>query len=453
MLNNIKKIHFIGIGGIGMSAIAEVLLEKGYTVTGSDLTSSAIVAGLQKRGAIIYKGHRSSNVNGCDAVVKSSAIAADNPELLAAVEKNIKVYHRSDILAELLNSAKGIAVAGSHGKTTTSSMVSVVLDHAGVDPTVVIGGVVDYFHGNARLGKSEYVIAEADESDGSFLKFYPYVAAVTNIEDDHMDHYGTMENIIKAFRQFISNVQPTGTAVLCLDHENVRKIAALTDRPFISYGIVNDADYMADNIKMSKEKTSFDVLYKKSCIGRIELNIPGRHNILNALATVAICRFLGISMEQIAEGFKIFHGADRRFQTKKKTTDYWIVDDYAHHPTEIKTTLDAAKQTKPKRLICIFQPHRYTRTKLLAKEFGNCFSQADVLIFTDIYSAGEKPIPGISGKTILDEVEKTGKKAVYIENMNEISSYVQKIMKPGDLIITMGAGNIFKCGEELAQKL
>ncbi|MDQ0203481.1 UDP-N-acetylmuramate--L-alanine ligase [Pectinatus haikarae] len=453
MLKNIKKIHFIGIGGVGMSAIAEVLLEKGYIVTGSDLNASDIVAGLQKRGALIYKGHCPSNITDCDAVVISSAIAEDNPELLTAKSKNIKIYHRSDILAELINSAKGIAVAGSHGKTTTSSMLSVVLDNAGVDPTVLIGGVVDYFHGNARLGKSEYVIAEADESDGSFLKFNPYIALVTNVEDDHMDHYGTMENIIVAFRHFLANTDPAGIAVLCFDHENVRKIAALTDKRFISYGIVNDADYMAANMNMSKLKTSFDVIYKKENIGKIELNIPGRHNILNALGTIAVCRFLGISMEKIADGFKIFHGADRRFQTKKRTSDFWVVDDYAHHPTEIETTLEAAKQTSPKRLICIFQPHRYSRTKILAQEFGSCFSQADILIFTDIYSAGEKPIPGISGKTIFDEVEKNGKKAIYIENMEEISSYVKSIVKSGDLIITMGAGNIFRCGEKLAQEL
>ena len=453
MLKNTKKLHFVGIGGVGMSAIAEVLLEKGYKITGSDLNTSSIITNLEKKGAQIYKTHCAENINDCDAIVISSAISDDNPEVIAAAHKNIKIYHRSDILAALLNSAKGIAVAGSHGKTTTSSMISVILDNAGTDPTVLIGGIVDYFHGNARLGKSDYVIAEADESDGSFLKFHPYVAVVTNVEDDHMDHYGNMENIIKAFNKFLDNTTAGGTAVLCADHENVRRIAANTAKPYISYAIDNDADYKAVNIEMSKTTTSFDVIYRGSIIGKIELNIPGRHNILDALAAVAACRFLGISMDKIAAGFKLFHGANRRFQTKKKTADYWIVDDYAHHPTEIKTTLEAAKQTQPKRLICVFQPHRYSRTKLLAKEFAKCFSQADILIFTDIYSAGEQPIPGISGRTILEEVEKTGKKAVYVENMNDISRYVKGIMQPGDLIITMGAGNIFRCSDELAQSL
>ncbi|WP_196598300.1 UDP-N-acetylmuramate--L-alanine ligase [Pectinatus frisingensis] len=453
MLKKMKKFHFIGIGGVGMSAIAEILLEKGYKITGSDLNNSDIIVNLKQKGAQIYHNHCADNIKDCDAVVISSAIAKDNPELLAARQKNITVYHRSDVLAALLNSAKGIAVAGSHGKTTTSSMLSVILDNAGIDPTVLIGGVVDYFHGNARLGKSDYVIAEADESDGSFLKFDPYIAVVTNIEDDHMDHYGNMENIINAFKQFIGNISEKGTAVLCLDHKNVRKIISDTTKPYISYAIDTPADYRAANIKMSKTTTSFDVTYKENLIGHIELNIPGRHNILNALAAIAVCRFLDIPVEKIADGFKLFHGAKRRFQTKKRTASYWIVDDYAHHPTEIKTTLEAARQTQPKRLICIFQPHRYSRTKLLAAEFGHCFSPADILIFTDIYSAGESPIPGISGKTIVTEVEKTGKKAVYIPDMDKIASYVQNIMQSGDLIITMGAGNIFKCGETLARNL
>ncbi|WP_196594409.1 UDP-N-acetylmuramate--L-alanine ligase [Pectinatus sottacetonis] len=453
MLENIKKVHFVGIGGVGMSAIADVLWEKGYKVSGSDLNSSDIVTNLAQKGIKIYKNHAEENIRDSDIVVISSAISRDNPEVAAAIRQNIKVCHRSDILAALLNSAKGIAVAGSHGKTTTSSMLSVVLDNAGIDPTVLIGGVVDYFHGNARLGKSEYVIAEADESDGSFLKFFPYIAVVTNIEDDHMDHYGTMENIIKAFDQFVGQVTEGGTAVLCLDHENVRTIANCTKKNYISYAIDNDADYRAVNINMSKHRTAFDVIYKNDNIGHIELNIPGRHNILDALAAIAVCRFLGVSFAKIAAGFMLFHGAKRRFQTKKKNENYWIVDDYGHHPTEIRTTLEAAKQTMPKRLICIFQPHRYSRTKLLAREFGNCFKKADILICTDIYPAGEKPLPGISGRTILSEVEKNGQKAIYIEDMNKIAAYVKGIMKPGDLIITMGAGNIFLCGEQIAEMI
>lgn len=453
MLKDIKKLHFIGIGGVGMSAIAEVLLEKGYKISGSDLNESDIVKNLAAKGAVIYKGHAADNITDCDAVVISSAINDDNPEIVAAKGKAIKIYHRSDMLAALLNSAQGIAVAGSHGKTTTSSMLSVVLDNAGVDPTVIIGGVVDYFKGNAQLGQSDYIIAEADESDGSFLKFNPYVSVITNIEDDHMDHYGSMENIMAAFNEFVGNTADAGATVICFDHENARKIANNTQKTIISYGIDNEADYKAQDINMSKHKTSFTVTYKGDVLGSIELNMPGRHNILNALATIAVCRFLAVPFAKIAAGFKLFNGANRRFQTKKRTENYWIVDDYAHHPTEIKTTIEAAKQTLPKRLICIFQPHRYSRTQLLAQEFGQCFAKADVLVLTDIYSAGEKPIPGITGKIIYDEVEKTGKKAVYIKNMDEIAKYVETIVEPGDLIVTMGAGNIFRCGEELAQDL
>lgn len=455
MLENIRKLHFVGIGGVGMSAIAEVMLDKGYEISGSDLSDSEVVQKLRAKGATVYKGHDSTNVEGKDAIVLSSAIHQDNPELVQAKKLGLKIFHRSDILAFLLNAAKGIAVAGAHGKTTTSSMISVVLEHAGIDPTILIGGFVDYLNGNAKLGKSDYLVAEADESDGSFLKFYPHIAVVTNIEDDHMDHYGSMENIIKAFVQFIQNLdKENGLAVLCFDNENIRNITKQIDRQYISYALEHEADYTATDIVTDGPQTTFTVVYKGEKLGAVTLNIPGRHNVLNALATIAVCHKLGLSIKTIAEGFTVFSGTKRRFQTKFRNEDVWIVDDYAHHPTEIQTTIKAAKQTEPKRLIVAFQPHRYTRTQLLRKEFGSCFKGADMLILTDIYAASEKPIPGISGKTIVEEVKmQTGVDAVYIEKLADIAPWLEKNKQKGDLIITMGAGNIYTVGETLADEL
>lgn len=455
MLENIRKLHFVGIGGVGMSAIAEVMLDKGYEISGSDLSESEVVQKLRAKGAVIYKGHAAANVEGKDAIVLSSAIHQDNPELVQAKKLGLKIFHRSDILAFLLNAAIGIAVAGAHGKTTTSSMISVVLEHAGVDPTILIGGFVDYLNGNAKLGKSDYLVAEADESDGSFLKFYPHIAVVTNIEDDHMDHYGSMENIIKAFIQFVQNLdKENGLAVLCFDNENIRNIAPQLDRRYISYALEHEADYTAADIVADGPQTTFTVVYKGEKLGAVTLNIPGRHNVLNALATIAVCHKLGLSIEAIAAGFAVFTGTKRRFQTKFRNDDVWIVDDYAHHPTEIQTTIKAARQTNPKRLVVAFQPHRYTRTQLLRKEFGSCFKGADVLILTDIYAASEEPIPGISGRTIVDEVKaQTGVDAVYIEKLADIAPWLEQNRRKGDLIITMGAGNIYTVGETLADGL
>ena len=437
-----------------MSAIAEVMLDKGYEISGSDLSDSEVVKKLRSKGAVIYKGHNASNVEGKEAIVLSSAIHQDNPELVQAKKLGLKIFHRSDILAYLLNAVKGIAVAGAHGKTTTSSMISVVLEHAKVDPTIIIGGFVDYLDGNAKLGKSDYLVAEADESDGSFLKFYPHISVVTNIEDDHMDHYGSMENIIKAFVQFIQNLdKENGLAVLCFDNENIRNIAPKVDRKYISYALEHEADYTATDIMTDGPHTTFSVVYKGENLGKVTVNVPGRHNVLNALATIAVCRQLGLSMQEIADGFTAFVGTKRRFQTKFRNNDVWIVDDYAHHPTEIQTTIKAAKQTKPNRLVVAFQPHRYTRTQLLREEFGSCFKGADVLILTDIYAASEDPIPGISGKTIVDEVKKqTGVDAVYIEKLADIAPWLKNHTQKGDLIITMGAGNIYTVGETLADE-
>lgn len=455
MLKDIHKIHFVGIGGAGMSALAKILVEKGYEVSGSDLHGSELVEKLKELGAKVYEGQAAEHVHGVDAIVVSTAIRDTNPEVVEAKRQGIQKLHRSDINAALLNAAKGIAVAGAHGKTTTTSMLGVALDHAGVSPTIIIGGEVDYLGSNAKLGQGEYLVSEADESDGSFLKLRPHIAVVTNVENDHMDHYGTMDNIRKAFTQFIENVdKKSGYAVLCFENENIRNIAKQIDRKYLSYAIEQPADYQAAQIETNGAGISFDVMHEGKNLGRVALNIPGRHNVLNAMAAIVTGLSIGVSLEKMAAGLACFHGAKRRFQTKYRGQGIWIVDDYAHHPTEIATTLKAAKQTNPKRLICAFQPHRYTRTQLLHKEYGSCFQGADLLVLTDVYSAGEDPIEGISGETVLAEVTKqTGQDVVYIPKREDMAAYLKSAAQEGDLIMTMGAGDIYKTGEELAELL
>lgn len=455
-LNNIKKIHFVGIGGAGMSPLAKIMVELGYEVTGSDRANSGVIENLQKLGAkITLGGQKAENVRGADAIVVSTAIPFDNPEVLAAKDLGITKLHRSDINAALVNEYQGIAVAGAHGKTTTTSMLGVALTKAGVSPTVVVGGEVPDLGTNAKLGESEYLVSEADESDGSFLKLHPHIAVVTNVEDDHMDHYGTMENIIKAFTQFIKNVdKENGYAVFCFDNENLRHIAQNIDRKFYSYAIDHEADYQAKNVTTNGKGIAFDVMHGKEELGHISLNIPGRHNVLDAMACIVTALSIGVPFAKVAEGLAAFHGAKRRFQTKGRVDGVWIVDDYAHHPTEIAATLKAAKETKPERLICVFQPHRYSRTQLLHDEFGKAFAAADLLVLTDIYAAGEAPIAGISGETILNEVRRqSGQDVIYLPSREKIASYLKEEVKEGDLIITMGAGDIYKTGEELVDLL
>ena len=452
MLQGIRKIHFIGVGGAGMSALARILLDQGYQVSGSDQKASGIAQKLAECGAKIFIGHDAANVEGADAVVVSSAIPEDNVEVIAAADMGLRRLHRSDVNAALLNSAKGIAVAGAHGKTTTTSMIGLILAHGGVDPTIIIGGQVDYLaDGNARLGQGEYLVSEADESDGSFLKLMPHIAVVTNVENDHMDHYGTMDNIKKAFRQFLENTDSqTGTCVLCADNENLREISKGLSRRVIFYGVSQDAEYRAVDIAPEGTGVAFDVEKDGKTLTRVRLNIPGHHNVLNALASVVTGILCGVSPEKAAEALSLFHGAKRRFETKGRAAGVWIVDDYAHHPTEIAATLKAARQTNPKRLICAFQPHRYSRTQLLQEEFGGAFREADVLILTDVYSAGEAPISGVSGKTILVAVEKTtGQKAAYIAERVDVAPHLASIVREGDLVMTMGAGDIYRTGEEL----
>ncbi len=454
-LANLHNIHFIGIGGAGMSAIAYVLIKRGYDVSGSDLNAGHMSAHLAQEGAMVYMGHAACQVDDAEAVVISTAIHQDNPELVAARRRNIPVLHRSDVLAAIMNAADGVAVAGAHGKTTTSAMISCIASEGGIDPTVIIGGEVSSLGGNARNGAGRFVVAEADESDGSFLKLQPYLAVVTNIEDDHLDHYGTEENIYQAFKQFVGNIKEGGKAILCFDNPKVRRLAGETAGTVITYGVEGeDADYTAKNITYGVSGTGYDLYYKGEYLTRVELAVPGRHNVLNSMGAFAAASEMGISVDSILASLKKFGGAKRRFETKGKVGDVWVVDDYAHHPTEIGVTLKAARQTQPKRLLCVFQPHRYTRTKLLFDEFCRCFTDCDELILTDIYAASEEPIPGVSSMHLAEGIKAaTGQDVLYIGKLAKAEEYLEREVQPGDLVMTIGAGDVFKIGEELVREL
>ena len=448
-LNTVSRAHFIGIGGVGMRAIADIFIDKGYIVSGSDAKSSPATERLSQRGARICIGQKAENLGDAQVVIISSAIRDTNEELEAARKRQLPIIHRADALVHIMTYGKAIAVAGAHGKTTTTSMLGQVFYESKMDPTLVIGGEVDYLQGNSVLGKGEYVIAEADESDGTFLKEHPHIAVVTNIDADHMDHYGTIENVIQAFKDFIHLLDPqTGLAVLCADNDKIRAFLPEVKRPFVTYAIEAPADYKAKNIGYHEGKLIFDVYKHDEFLGSVELNVPGNHNVLNALATVAVSLSCGISFEDIAAALSRFHGAKRRFQTKGHVNGIWVVDDYAHHPTEIHATLAAARSMGTHRVVCLFQPHRYTRTQLLAEEFSKAFTCADKLILTDVYSAGEDPISGIGGTFLTDKVKSaTGQDVEYIGTKEELLEYLRKNARPRDLILTMGAGDIYKVGE------
>ena len=454
LLDENQSFHFIGVGGAGMSAIAYVLLKKGYRVSGSDLHASEATARLSNSGATIYLGHAAANLGETGAVVVSSAIRPDNPELLEARRLGLPIFHRADVLAGLLNQCDGIAVAGSHGKTTTTSMIAFLLETAGLDPNVLIGGDLDAIGGNAKVGDCGLLVAEADESDGSFLKFTPQIAVVTNIENDHLDHYGNEDEIRRAFVQFLNQVKPGGLAVLGIDSPAVRSAAAEVKTPQITYALDLPADFTANKIVTVGTETFFDVYRREQLLGRISIGVPGRHNVMNCLACIAVGLHLGLDFERIAAIMPGFGGAKRRFQTKGRERGIWVVDDYGHHPTEILTTLQGAKSATTGRVVCVFQPHRFSRTQLLAREFGKAFAPADLLILTDIYSAGEDPIEGVSGETILREVQRqTGQPVHYCPDFAALEECVFPLLRAGDLVITMGAGNIYQTGERIVERL
>ncbi len=453
MTGNNNRIHFIGIGGTGMSGIAKILMNMGYTVSGSDLKVSEALIRLQDAGAQVFIGHHVSNVEGADTVVVSSAIPKSNPEYVTAIKSNIPVVHRADMLSLLMSPKKGIAVSGAHGKTTTTSMISLIMEKNGFDPTVIIGGELNDIGGNATLGKGEYLVAEADESDGSFIKLNPYIAVITNIENDHMDYYKDMDTMKKAFKTFAGNVKKDGFIILGNDNKHVREMIKDIDKEYYTFGMDYPSDFMPKNIRMDGLITRFDIYFREKLLGEMQLNVPGLHNIFNATAAVAVGNRIGISVEGMIEAIKTFQGVQRRFQIIGDVGGIKVIDDYAHHPTEIRATLKAARSLSPRKIYAIFQPHRYTRTQLLAKEFGTAFIDADEVIITSIYSAGEKPINGVSETLIIDSVQKNGKKVVFVEKKEDIVDYIIDEVMPGDYILTIGAGDVSDTAYSIVDKL
>jgi UDP-N-acetylmuramate--alanine ligase len=453
MLGKIRRIHFVGIGGIGMSGLAEVLLNLGFSVSGSDLKQTPVTERLARLGAKVLEGHAAANVGSAEVVVVSSAVPSRNPEIMEAARHKIPVIPRAEMLAELMRLKFCVAVAGSHGKTTVTSMVAVMLAEAGLDPTAVIGGRLDAFGSSARLGKGELMVVEADESDRSFLYLLPTVAVVTNIDREHLDHYEDLEEITSSFASFLNKVPFYGAVIACVDMPWRAPLASLLprlQRRVVTYGIEPGADVTARNLDLQSGRSHFDVLVDGKSFGRFALNLAGRHNVQNALAAVAVGRELDLTPEQIREGLERFRGADRRFQIKAEVDGITIVDDYGHHPTEIKATLEAAKLHGSKRVWAIFQPHRYTRTKFLMDDFAQSFGVCDRVYVLDIYPASEPPIPGVTSERLVERMVELGfARARYRASEAAVMEEVLAEAAPGDLILTIGAGNVWKIGDAL----
>ena len=411
----IKHIHFVGIGGQGMSGIAEVMLNLGYEISGSDLKETEITRRLARLGAKIFKGHKAEQVRGADVVIISSAIKEDNIEVREAKRLNIPVIPRAEMLAELMRMKYGIAVAGSHGKTTTTSMIAHVLEKAGLDPTIILGGKLKTVGANAKLGGGDYIVAEADESDRSFLYLFPYIAVITNVDEEHLDQYGNMEEIKRTFVNFARKVPFYSSVILCLDDSNTRDLVPFIERRIITYGFSPRADIYAEDIELREFGSTSTVYFDMKKIGRLKLNVPGKHNIYNALAAIGVGLDLEIPPSIILEALENYPGIGRRFELKAKINDILLIDDYAHHPKEIRATLEAAKAGIKRRLVVIFQPHRYTRVYYLMEEFATSFNYAEILIITEIFPAGEKPIEGINGYRLFEEIRKHGHKNVFYE--------------------------------------
>lgn len=449
MRRKVKFIHFVGIGGIGMSGIAEVLHNLGYRITGSDANRSDTTERLASLGVQVFYGHQASRVGGADVVVASTAVRDNNPEVEEAHRRQIPVVPRAEMLAELLKMKFSIAISGSHGKTTTTSMIASLLAYGGLDPTMVIGGKLASIGSNARLGSGEIIVAEADESDGSFLKLAPTLAVITNIDLEHVDYYRDIEEIKEAFVQFANKAPFYGSTVLCGDDRNIRAILPRIKRRFITYGIDGPADLMAGDISFQGAASVFSLYHRGDFLGRIKLNAPGRFNVYNALAAIAISLELDLSFPTIAAGLANFTGVQRRLEVKGCLHDVVVVDDYGHHPTEIKATLAAAGNVWGGRKIVVFQPHRYSRTAALFQEFARSFSDADVLIVTDIYAAGEAALPGVDSAGLLEAIRRQGHPdARYLASFEQIVDVLIDRARPGDVIITLGAGSIWKVGEE-----
>ena len=450
--HNFKRIHLVGIGGIGMSGIAEVLLTLGYTVSGSDVKTTAITERLQNLGAEIFEGHKAEHIHGAHVVVVSSAVRRDNPEIAEAVRHKIPVIPRAEMLAELMRLKYGIAIAGAHGKTTTTSMTASVLAAAGLDPTFVVGGRVNHIGATARLGRGEYMVVEADESDRTFLLLAPVVAVVTTIDREHLDTYKSIAEIQEIFTQFVNRVPFYGAAVLCLDEANVQAIIPNVHRPVMTYGTSNQADLVIGEIELHGLESTFRLTYRGDDLGKFHLNgPPGIHNVRNSAAAAAVALYLNVPADLIRAGLEEFAGVGRRFEVKGVINKITLIDDYGHHPAEIRATLEAARGCNFNRILVLFQPHRYTRTRHLWDDFCSAFNQADLVVLMDIYAAGEPPIPGITGQALADAIRAAGhKNVVFHSSMQQGIEELLRAARPGDAILTIGAGNVSRAPGELA---
>jgi UDP-N-acetylmuramate--alanine ligase len=449
VFHKIERVHFVGIGGVGMSGIAEVLLNLGFTVTGSDLRQTEASERLEKLGATVFYGHRQENIQDVDVVVVSSAIRPENPEVQRAKEQFIPVIQRAEMLAELMRMKYSVAVAGAHGKTTTTSLVSTILGHAGLDPTSVIGGRLNSLGTNAKLGSSKFLVAEADESDGTFLLLFPTIAVVTNIDLEHLDFYRDLTEIKSAFLTFLNKVPFYGVDIICIDNPNVQTLIPMLKRRYLTYGLSKQADLRAEHIYCKGFQTTFKVVYKGYELGDIELSLPGIHNAVNALAACGVAIELDIPFGKIQEALKGFAGIHRRLEVKWNG-EIKVIDDYGHHPTEIRATLSALRNLWPGRIIAAFQPHRYTRTKALMEEFVTSFNEADILMVTEIYAASEEKIEGISGALLAEKIRASGhKNVIFLPTKEEIAEKVLEIAEKGDVVITLGAGDIYRISGRL----
>jgi UDP-N-acetylmuramate--alanine ligase len=450
----LNHIHMVGIGGTGMNGIAEVLLNLGYKVSGSDLQENEATQRLARLGAVIAIGHRAENVKAADVVVISSAIREDNVEVERARARLIPVIPRAEMLAELMRMKYGIAVAGSHGKTTTTSMTALVLEAGGFDPTIIVGGRLNTIGANAKLGEGDFIVAEADESDRSFLYLSPFIAVLTNIDEEHLDQYQSLDDIKKTFVNFANKVPFYCPVILCLDDPNLQGVIPEIERRIITYGLSAQSDIYARDPEFDGFRSSSVLFHKGKTLGRLRLQVPGLHNILNAMAATAVGLDLEMRPETILEALANYTGTGRRFEHRKTVRDIMIIEDYAHHPTEIKATLEAAKRGWARRVVVVFQPHRYTRLSKLMTEFAKSFNQADVLVVTEIYPAGEDSIPGVSGQALFDEIRQFGHKRVCFEpDIKQIPALLEKIAVPNDLLLVLGAGNINRIIPEIIARL
>jgi UDP-N-acetylmuramate--alanine ligase len=450
----VRSIHFVGIGGIGMSGIAEVLLAHAFEVSGSDARESDTVSRLRTLGATVHIGHRAENISNTDVVVFSSAVKRDNPELVAARQAGVPIIARAEMLAELMRLKDGIAIAGSHGKTTTTSLVATVLREAGLDPTVIIGGKLNALGTNAARGAGDLLVAEADESDGSFLHLSPTIAVVTNIDAEHLDHYRDHEAVKDAFVSFANRVPFYGVVVACLDHPHVQDILPRIDKRIATYGLAAQADYRARNPQVKGLTTSFEVFRRGDKLGTFEVRMPGIHNVLNSLATIAVADELSVELDQVKKSLASFTGVQRRFTIVGEHQGTVIVDDYGHHPAEVQATLEAAQRAYGRRILVAFQPHRYTRTLHCFDELTRAFNRADVLFLTDVYAAGEEPIAGADSATLVSAIRQHGHRdATHVPDVDDLVDAIARRVQPGDIVLTMGAGNITRIGRLLLSRL